>query len=208
MLASLRLSVDDVEETVGLDHGMLTEFANFVMKLNLFIGVPALLVLSTWASKGPRIAPYVGPLYAFYGGHAAMSRLSTLGFSNVQELLARIASGHWPKEQPGVLPCGCLRVVCGLCDYGLHLQSPGEGLYAEAQGLAHEDADATGTDDLSGEHPGRAPWPSNRGPWGYRYRDEELLTQFFDEIFGKGATIGDDLGVWPRFMTRRPVAIA
>lgn len=67
---------------MGLDHGMLTEFANFVMKLNLFIGIPALMVLS--------------PLYAFYGGHAAMSRLSTLGFSNVQELLAQSAVWQWP----------------------------------------------------------------------------------------------------------------
>ncbi|CAK8997836.1 Uncharacterized protein RSN1 (Rescuer of SRO7 at high Nacl protein 1) [Durusdinium trenchii] len=69
--AALGPSIDDVVEMVGLDHGMLLEFSNFVMKLFLFLGVPALMVLS--------------PLYAFSGGHAANSRLSTIGFANVRE---------------------------------------------------------------------------------------------------------------------------
>ncbi|CAL1129548.1 unnamed protein product, partial [Cladocopium goreaui] len=71
VMASFRISVDDVIELAGLDHGMLIQFSIFVMNQMLLIGIPALLVLS--------------PLYAFSGGHAANSRLSSIGFANVKE---------------------------------------------------------------------------------------------------------------------------
>jgi len=71
VLAPLRVKVDDAIEIAGLDHGLLIEFAQFVMKLMLLIGAPAVCVLS--------------PLYAFSGGHAADNRLSLIGFANVSE---------------------------------------------------------------------------------------------------------------------------
>jgi len=71
IMASFRVCVDDIVEVAGLDHGMLIQFSTFVMNHMMLIGIPALLVLS--------------PLYAFSGGHAANSRLSSIGFANVKE---------------------------------------------------------------------------------------------------------------------------
>ncbi|CAJ1433843.1 unnamed protein product [Effrenium voratum] len=71
VIASSRVTVDDAIEAVGLDHGMLLQFAQFVMTLMLMIGIPALVVLC--------------PMFALAGGHAAQSRLSFIGFANVKE---------------------------------------------------------------------------------------------------------------------------
>ncbi|CAJ1347409.1 unnamed protein product, partial [Effrenium voratum] len=71
VIASSRVTVDDAIEAVGLDHGMLLQFAQFVMTLMLMIGIPALVLLC--------------PMFALAGGHAAQSRLSFIGFANVKE---------------------------------------------------------------------------------------------------------------------------
>lgn len=69
---SLRLSVDEITERAGLDHGMLIEFTQLAMKTLLAIGVPALAVLST--------------LDYFLGGNAAGDdQLSRIGMNNVKE---------------------------------------------------------------------------------------------------------------------------
>jgi len=69
---SLRLSVDEVTERAGLDHGMLIEFTQLAMKTLFVIGVPAIGVLST--------------LDFYLGGNAAgEDRLSRIGMNNVVE---------------------------------------------------------------------------------------------------------------------------
>eukprot|EP00913_Durusdinium_trenchii_P011416 g10721.t1 len=83
--AALGPSIDDVVEMVGLDHGMLLEFSNFVMKLFLFLGVPALMVLS--------------PLYAFSGGHAANS-LTQVYIFRVQETCFMHRRKAWLMRMP------------------------------------------------------------------------------------------------------------
>merc|ERR1740123_201832 len=69
--ASIRLSVADVAESVGLDHALLLEFLHLGMKILLCYGTPMLLIM--------------GPMNCFLGGNAAgEDHLSYLSFGNVE----------------------------------------------------------------------------------------------------------------------------
>jgi len=72
---SWKLTVDDIDELVGLDQAMLIEFSNLTMRMMLVIGIPQWLVLV--------------PFYAFDGGNpAGADSLSHIGLSNVER-------NHW-----------------------------------------------------------------------------------------------------------------
>eukprot|EP00933_Yihiella_yeosuensis_P059255 TRINITY_DN6029_c2_g3_i1.p1 TRINITY_DN6029_c2_g3~~TRINITY_DN6029_c2_g3_i1.p1 ORF type:complete len:779 (+),score=136.30 TRINITY_DN6029_c2_g3_i1:119-2455(+) len=69
---SPKISIDDVVESVGLDHGMLIQFSHLGMQMMLALGLPALCILM--------------PLYSLAGGGAAKDDvLSWYGFANVEE---------------------------------------------------------------------------------------------------------------------------
>merc|ERR1740123_1724380 len=69
--ASIRLSVADVAESVGLDHALLLEFLHLGMKILLCYGAPMLFIM--------------GPMNYLFGGKAAgKDHLSYLSFGNVE----------------------------------------------------------------------------------------------------------------------------
>mmetsp|Transcript_2271 Transcript_2271/g.4133 ORF Transcript_2271/g.4133 Transcript_2271/m.4133 type:complete len:767 (-) Transcript_2271:101-2401(-) len=70
LYAGCTITIDDVAELAGLDQAMLLQFCQLSMKMFLFIGVPAVVLLA--------------PLYAFASGQASGNKLSKVGFSNVE----------------------------------------------------------------------------------------------------------------------------
>mmetsp|Transcript_29806 Transcript_29806/g.52397 ORF Transcript_29806/g.52397 Transcript_29806/m.52397 type:complete len:765 (+) Transcript_29806:86-2380(+) len=69
--AGMGISIDQIQETVGLDQAMLIEFAQMNMKICLAFGLPMFCIM--------------GPINCFFGGYAAgEDYLSYLSFGNVE----------------------------------------------------------------------------------------------------------------------------